>query len=180
MRYLVEMHGGAVSAMSSGEDCGSTFTIELPICRKQTLSQFAASPIEMSLQRVPEAFPQLTERRILIVDDDSDACQLIAFVLAEAGAIVESANSAEEALSKIALHVPDILVSDIGMPDMDGCELIARIRQFPSERGGNLKAIALTAYASDPDVQRVLQAGFNRHLSKPVDLVELIDAIGKL
>lgn len=180
VRYLVEMHGGAVSAMSSGEDCGSTFTIELPICRKQTLSQFAASPIEMSLQRVPEAFPQLTERRILIVDDDSDACQLIAFVLAEAGAIVESANSAEEALSKIALHVPDILVSDIGMPDMDGCELIAKIRQFPSERGGNLKAIALTAYASDPDVQRVLQAGFNRHLSKPVDLVELIDAIGKL
>lgn len=172
VRYLVEMHGGTVSASSLGEDLGATFTIKLPMSQQTSLPPTDAI--------APTQLPHLTQVRALIVDDEADARQLIAFILEDAGATVQTVSSAAAVLDSLATQVPDILISDIGMPDMDGYELIQAIRRLPPQQGGNLKAIALTAYASETDTQRILQAGFDQHLSKPVNLSELVNAIAQL
>ncbi len=115
--------------------------------------------------------------RILVVDDDQDSQELLAFMLEQEGAEIQTASSAIEALNLITQWQPDVLLSDIGMPQMDGYTFIRQIRNLPKEQGGEVPAIALTAYAAEADKETALSSGFQQHIAKPVDPVECIGAI---
>jgi CheY-like chemotaxis protein len=116
----------------------------------------------------------------LVVDDDTDTREFLVFLLEQAGASVISASSAGEALRELTQFKPDILLSDIGMPDMDGYMLMRQVRALPSEQGGQIPAIALSAYAGELNQQQAIAAGFQRHLAKPVEPEELIRIITSL
>ncbi|MEG4205547.1 PAS domain-containing protein [Microcoleus sp. Pol7_A1] len=175
VRQLVELHGGTVFAESSGEGQGATFTVRLPLLNDDSRRQEeeavngAASPDISSLP--------LAGLRILVVDDEPDSRDFVAFVLEEAGAEVISLSSGAEALQSIAQTAPDLLVSDIGMPQMDGYMLIERIRTQLAPEYRQLLAIALTAYAGEANERQVLQAGFDKHLAKPIDPTELVATV---
>lgn len=172
VKYLVEAHGGAVTAESPGPDRGATFTVTLP-AQLVAIAQPAASRSE----RAPLSATALAEVCVLLVDDDDDTRQSIADALASVGARVEQATSAADALRRLEQNRPDVLVSDIGMPIEDGYSLINRVRSLPTGRGGDLPAIALTAYARREDVTKAEASGFQLHLSKPVALEDLVQAI---
>jgi CheY-like chemotaxis protein len=127
----------------------------------------------------PQALP-LRNLRVLLVDDDADTQQLVTFALEEAGAEVTALASAIEALRVFEQIKPDLLVSDIGMPDMDGYSLMQQIRALPPERGGEIPAIALTAYAGEVNCQQAIAAGFQMHVPKPIDLDELAQTVAEL
>lgn len=171
-RHLVELHGGTVQANSPGEGQGATFTIRLPLLASSisTAVESERSESELDLQGI----------EILVVDDDADTREFVVFLLEQYGARVRAVSSASEAL--IALHqsLPDVLLSDIGMPDVDGYMLMRQVRLLPPDRGGQLPAIALTAYAGEINYQHAIAAGFQSHLSKPVEPVELVNAIASL
>jgi PAS domain S-box-containing protein len=172
VRHLVELHGGTVNADSPGEGKGATFTVRLPLMNnEQNTNQ---DDFES------ETCPNLEGVKILVVDDDADARDFLSFLLEEYGAIATVASSATEALTLLPQSQPDLLVSDLGMPEMDGYSLIRQIRTMSSEQGGKIPAIALTAYAGDSDREKVLAAGFQKHLPKPVEPDELIQAIADL
>ncbi|HEY9282137.1 MAG TPA: response regulator, partial [Pyrinomonadaceae bacterium] len=118
--------------------------------------------------------------RVLVVDDEPDTRELLRFGLSRCGARVSAASTAGEALKAIAEEPPEVLISDIGMPGADGYELIRRVRSLPAERGGATPAVALTAYARAEDRQRALKAGYQLHVSKPVELSELVAAVSSL
>jgi CheY-like chemotaxis protein len=124
--------------------------------------------------------PSLDGLRVLVVDDKTDTLELIAFILSEYGADVRTAPSASEAFDAIAQSVPDILISDIGMPEEDGYSLLARVRTLPAEQGGVLPAIALTAFAREEERTCALKAGFSRHVPKPVEPAELVIVVANL
>ncbi len=124
--------------------------------------------------------PPLQKLRILIVDDEADTRELIAFALEQNGATVTVVGSAIEALSALQQSLPDVLVSDIGMPKIDGYMLIKQLRAMSPEQGGQIPAIALTAYAGEMNQQQALEAGFQKHLAKPVELDELVKTIVEL
>jgi PAS domain S-box-containing protein len=172
VRHLVELHGGTIQADSPGESLGATFTVKLPLMANEiTVSRaFPLSQQPLSLQGI----------QILVVDDETDTRDLIAFLLEQAGATVVTAASASEALTLFIRYKPDLLVSDVGMPEMNGYMLMKQIRTLPPDQGGQVKAIALTAYAGDFDQQQALQAGFQRHLAKPIEPQELIQAVSAL
>ena len=172
VRHLVELHGGTVAVDSPGEGQGAMFTVLLPL-----LPSPPPTPQD-NLQARPMA--HLTGLQILIVDDEPDIRVLVAFILEQAGATVSVAASASEALSLVAQSVPDILVCDIGMPKMDGYMLMRELRTFLPEQGGEIPAIALTAYAGEYDQKQALAAGFQQHLSKPIEPEELVRAISTL
>jgi PAS domain S-box-containing protein len=173
VRYLVEMHGGKVWAESAGEGQGATFRVKLPLLNSNDVevnapsrdrpSQIAAAPLE--------------GRRILVVDDDADNSEYLVFVLQQQGAMVEVAFSAREAIDRIERFVPDVLLSDIGMPGEDGYTLVRRVRQLETQQGRPIPAIALTAYARTEDRDRAIAAGFQQHLAKPIEPDVLIAAI---
>ncbi|TMQ25294.1 MAG: response regulator [Deltaproteobacteria bacterium] len=171
VRYLVEAHGGRVAADSAGIGRGATFTVTLP-AQSEAMAAEARSP-EL---REPSARP-LRGVRILVVDDDDDARELIAAVVAAAGAIVKTASGAAEAYDAVQEDPPHVLISDIGMPGEDGYSLMRRVRALPPERGGDVPAIALTAYARAEDFQAAIQAGFQLHVAKPIRPHALVDAI---
>ncbi|MEG4943377.1 PAS domain S-box protein [Microcoleus sp. F4-D5] len=176
VRHLVELHGGTVAAESQGEGLGATFTVRLPLSPKvkgqeNSLAGFS----ERSTADEP-----LSGMRILVVDDEPDMRDLISFLLEDAGAEVVTVAVARAALTALARFQPDVLLSDIGMPGMDGYMLLRQVRALPPERGGLIPAIALTAYAGEFDRQQALQAGFQRHLAKPIDPDELIKTIAAL
>jgi CheY-like chemotaxis protein len=185
VRHLVELHGGRVSASSPGRDLGSTFKVMLP------LGSVLDRPVAQSLlaesesKQIPES-PKSDNREkldgvcVLIVDDDPDTLDMLRFLLRERGATVRTTASAVAALETLDEWSPDVLISDIAMPEHDGYELIAQVRSRLAERGGNLPAIALTAYARAEDRTRALDAGFQMHVSKPVDPAELITALASL
>jgi CheY-like chemotaxis protein len=173
VRYLTELHGGTVKGESPGVGLGTTFTVSLPISNHGTSSQ--PHQVE-STNSVARALP-LTELRILVVDDEPDMRELIFTILEQAGAQVKVATSAIEALAALEPFKPDILISDIGMPEIDGYGLLRQIRRLPPEQGGTLPAIALTAYAGEIDQQQALAAGFQKHMAKPVEPEELVKAI---
>lgn len=169
VRHLVELHGGTVASDSLGEGLGATFTVRLPL-----------RPIEAAkdrAQQLSESSLNLQGVQVLVVDDDTDTRELVVFLLEQAGASVTSATSAEEAFAALTQSRPDILLSDIGMPDMDGYTLIRQVRALPPQQGGQIPAIALTAYAGDFNLKQALAAGFQRHLAKPVEPNELVEAI---
>jgi PAS domain S-box-containing protein len=163
-RQIVEMHGGTISASSAGEGKGCTFTVRLPL-----LHSAHSDPVRSlnATASSPEDLTPLVGIRALIVDDDADARELLTFLLEVNGAIVTTADSAVQALHLIEQSRPDILLSDIGMPDMDGYTLLRTIRQ--SEQNRSIPAIALTAYAGDLDRQQAIQVGFHHHVTKPID-----------
>ncbi|QLE55391.1 response regulator [Nostoc sp. TCL26-01] len=124
--------------------------------------------------------PTLAGVRVLIVDDEPDIRDLITFILEDYDVAVTAVSSAQEALETLSLSLPDILISDIGMPEVDGYMLMRQLRQQPPQQGGNLPAIALTAYAGEINQQQAINAGFQLHISKPVDPDALIEAISSL
>ena len=171
VRHLVELHGGEVSARSAGRDQGATFTVRLPIAtgRPATGQMTAVEP--------PPAFapaPQLRGLRVLAVDDEHDANDLIRAALQSSGVDVVTASSAEEVLMLLPRIGADVLISDIGMPDVDGYALIQSIRKLPERSGGRIPAIAVTAFARPQDRSRAFLAGFDVYLPKPVDPAELV------
>ncbi|WP_437678317.1 response regulator [Sorangium sp. So ce131] len=171
VRQLVELHGGAVRAESDGKGRGATFTVTLPV--RQPSSR-AAAPGR------PREAVQLDGVRVLVVDDDDDARELVSYVLEDRGAEVVTASSAEEALRLIRAQPPHLLLSDIGMPGMDGFELIRRVRALPPEEGGVVPAIALTAYAGVEDSRKAMREGYQMHLPKPVSASRLLRIIADL
>ncbi|WP_442947790.1 response regulator [Nostoc sp.] len=177
-RHLVEMHGGTISAESLGEEQGAIFTIKLPLLKDSVAIEddpnadssttiFASSPL-MGVQ-------------VLVVDDNTDSRNFFSFVLEEFGAIVTAVGSADQALQALAQSKPDILLSDIGMPEMNGYMLMQQVRNLEAEVGGKqIPAIALTAYAGEINQQQALKAGFQQHIVKPVAPEELLMAISNL
>ncbi|QKQ77637.1 response regulator [Nostoc sp. TCL240-02] len=170
VRHLVELHGGSVQAASSGEGQGATFTVKFPPITAAKLNQ------DDTAFHNGSDF-NLNGLQALLVDDDKDSREFIAFLLEQYGVQVTEAESATEALSSLGRAKFDLLVSDIGMPDMDGYTLIRQIRKQSPDRGGEIPAIALTAYAGEIDRQQALAAGFQQHISKPIEPELLMQAI---
>jgi PAS domain S-box-containing protein len=182
VRQLVDLHGGSVSVYSEGEDKGATFTITLPFVGVIS-NEKEAEPVQSTQSEEVISFdglPSLQGLKVLVVDDEADTRELIGEVLKECGSDVIITRSVEEALAALEQHKPDILISDLGMPDEDGYSLIEKIRALPSERGGDIPAAALTAYARAEDRMRVLRSGFQFHLPKPVDSAELVTVVASL
>ncbi|HEY9725335.1 MAG TPA: ATP-binding protein, partial [Chroococcales cyanobacterium] len=172
VRHLVELHGGTVWAESPGEGLGATFTVRLPLMPAPTQTP----------QDNPQVTPgtHLTGLRILVVDDEPDIRDIVAFILEQAGAVVSVTASAPEALDLMEQSLPDVLICDIGMSDMDGYMLMRLLRTLPPSQGGKIPAIALTAYAGEVNQQQALAAGFQQHIAKPVEPEELVRAIAAL
>ncbi|GAP94339.1 ATP-binding protein [Leptolyngbya sp. NIES-2104] len=169
-RQIVEMHGGQISVSSPGEGAGATFTVRMPL-----ISRLKVTPtIEPAFSSVRD----LSGIRVLVVDDEADSRELIAFVLEQAGAIVTHVASGIDALQAFPRFIPDLVVSDIGMPEIDGYMLINQIRALPN--GEQVPAIALTAYAGELDQQQALSVGFQRHLAKPADPEKVIAIVSEL
>lgn len=182
VHQLVDLHGGSVSVHSDGEGKGATFTISLPfvgVVSSQKDTE-AATVVHSDEIVSLDGLPSLQGLKVLAVDDEADTRELIREVLKECGAEVILSRSAAEALEALEQHKPDILISDLGMPDEDGYSLITKIRALPSERGGHIPAAALTAYARAEDRMRVLRSGFQFHLPKPVDSAELVTVVASL
>jgi signal transduction histidine kinase/CheY-like chemotaxis protein len=172
VRQIVEMHGGTVQVESEGDEKGATFTVLLPI-----------NGVVISTNNnkgSSEGFPDLQGIKVLVVDDEVDTRDIIVSILEHYGAAVHSVSSALEALDAFPVEKPDILLSDIGMPEMDGYALIQEIRALPPNQGGNIQAIALTAYAGEINQQQILQAGFQKHLTKPIEPAKLAMVIANL
>jgi CheY-like chemotaxis protein len=171
-----------VSADSAGEGKGATFVVRLPArSAVPAIHRDARTPAFRSGTAVTlEEAPRLNGLRILVVDDEEDARGLVSAVLREQGADVHLAASAREALEQLASVKPDVVVSDIGMPETDGLSLIRRIRSLPSEEGGRTPAVALTAYAGVEDAQRAFAAGYQMHVAKPVEAVQLATVVANL
>jgi PAS domain S-box-containing protein len=176
VRHLTELHGGTVTAHSLGIEQGATFTVRIPLTNTASLDSESAS--NSSTNHL--ATSPLVGLSILVVDDDADTLDYLSFVLEQAGATVTSSASAHEALQSLMQSIPDILLSDIGMPQMDGYTLIRQIRALPAEQGGQIRAIALSAYAGDMNQQQAIAAGFDLHLSKPVEPEQLIRALASV
>ena len=171
VKQLVELQGGTVAVTSQGDGNGATFTLDFPlhnpgtaVARRQAVPGAYRSSIGSDFTRT-----HLSGIKVLVVDDEVDALDLLEWVLRECGATICRAGNAIEALSLVERERPDIVVSDIGMPDVDGFELIRRIRALGEARGGTVPALALTAFTRAEDQQRALQAGFNLYMTKPVE-----------
>jgi len=182
VKHLVELHGGIVRAESPGEGRGATFYVELPL-----MSAFRSSGNNLAVSRkTPELKApdfsniNLTGIKVLVVDDEGDARDLVQRVLSDCNAIVLTAGSAIDALMLMENEKPNVLVSDIGMPDIDGYELLRRVRILEQSRGGRIPAIALTAFARSEDRTRALRAGFLVHVSKPVEPSELVATVASV
>jgi PAS domain S-box-containing protein len=173
-RHIVELHGGTIAATSPGPGQGATFVVRLP------LPIGLGTEDHLPLTPEPADSTSLKGVKVLLVDDESDTRDVFSFLLEQAGAEVVAVASAAAALSALPQLKPDLLLSDIGMPDTDGYQLMRQIRALPPEQGGTIAAIALTAYASELDQQQALAAGFQLHLAKPVEPEDLIGAIATL
>jgi signal transduction histidine kinase/ActR/RegA family two-component response regulator len=187
VRQLVEQHGGTVEAASAGVGRGATFTVDLPL-PPTAADRDSESPNAPGHARAARAIAAreddqartLAGVRVILVEDDADARDLLAHVLAEAGAQVEVAGSAAQALELLERAAGDVLISDIGMPGVDGYELIRTLRNRSASRGGRIPAIAVTAFARDEDRQHALEAGFEQHVGKPVDPEHLVASVAAL
>lgn len=178
VRHITEMHGGTVEVESEGEGKGSTFRVKLPIMAISVEADDVASTGEVSHFDIKPSV-NLNGISILAVDDEEDTRSLLAQVLKHYGAAVETAASAAEGYSKFLAKKPDIIISDIGMPEEDGYSLMRRIRSLPDEQG-KIPAIALTAFARPQDRMLALASGFQTHVTKPVEPDELAAVIGSL
>ena len=172
VRHLVEIHGGDVMANSQGVDRGSTFTVKLPVLPDADCSDLSDASHD------PNSLPSLAGLTLLVVEDEVDAREMLTLILEQCGAKIVAANSTEQALILYEQDRPDVLISDISMPEYDGYTLIRQIRNAPN--GATLPAIALTASARESDKAQALEAGFDLHLAKPIEPLPLIESIMKL
>jgi PAS domain S-box-containing protein len=182
VRHLVELHGGTVKAESPGEGEGSVFTVLLPVAPVYQADSVAERVHPAARDTLPsfECIDRLDGVRVLVVDDEPDTRELLKIGLGQCGGEVTLAASVAEALKVMATLKPDLLISDIGMPEEDGYELIRRVRSLPDESGGRVPAIALTAYARVEDRMQALRAGYQMHVPKPVELAELVAVAASL
>lgn len=168
VRYLVEAHGGTITADSPGEGQGATFTVEFPLLNRDLTPEETQPPInDWNLAGV----------RILAIDDNPDACELLKTLLTQYGAEVMTVTTAIAGLDTLSTFKPDILISDIGMPDIDGFTMMRQIRELPANQGGTIPAIALTAYTREADQQRAYESGYQEHIPKPVEIERLVKAV---
>ncbi|MDY7012034.1 MAG: response regulator [Cyanobacteriota bacterium] len=172
VRHLVELHGGTVAVESPGQGQGSTFTVKLPLIEGNA----SGTPQKPKIEAEDSSLA-LAEMTVLVVEDEADSREFVRLVLEGCGATVIPAASVADALALLDKNTPDVLISDIAMPGEDGYDLIGKIRD---RADGRFPAIALTAYAREKDEQRALEAGFQLHLTKPLDPEELIAAIARL
>jgi signal transduction histidine kinase/ActR/RegA family two-component response regulator len=181
-RHLVELHGGTIDVHSDGDGRGARFTVRLPIAahRSAIAGDPGASAPPQTGRRDHAFQPDLGGLAVLVVDDEQDGRDVITEILERAHARVTVAASAAEAMEVLGRLRFAVLVSDIGMPDEDGFTLMRRIRALPAHRGGQIPAVALTAYARAVDRQQALMAGYDIHLGKPVDPGELVDVVASL
>jgi PAS domain S-box-containing protein len=180
VRHLVELHGGVVNAYSEGAGRGSEFIVQLPTListRPESGEEWVHPSAGGNLSG---RIPSLTGLRILVVDDEPDAREIVAAILAEGGAEIATASSARQALELIEQWKPDLLISDIGMPTESGYDLIRKVRALAPGKGGQIPAIALTAYARTEDRLKILSAGFQMHVPKPIEPIELATVVASL
>ena len=180
VRQLVALHGGAVSARSAGAGQGASFVVRLPHGRGTALPLAVATPAESPARAGAFSDVDLHGLHLLVVDDDTDARELIAQLLVECGADVRQAASAADALHEFERETPDVLLSDIGMPERDGYELIRDIRGLDAAHGGNVPAVALTAFTRSEDRARAILAGYQAHIGKPIQPNELVATVAGL
>jgi signal transduction histidine kinase/CheY-like chemotaxis protein len=182
VRHLTELHGGTVQALSAGDGTGAVFTVRLPllpIYRRETDGE-RVHPTESDSHPPIEYPDNLAGLKVLVLDDEADTLELIKVLLGQCGATVTTASSVAEALELLERVKPDVLISDIGMPVEDGFEFIRKVRLLPPEQGGKTPAVALTAYARAEDRLRVLRSGYQMHVSKPVELAELVAVVATI
>jgi CheY-like chemotaxis protein len=181
VRHLVELHGGTVYAESAGQNQGSSFTVRFPSMLAP--EQQVEPRLEPQIAAMVESRDRkrtLRGLRVLVVDDEFDARALVTAMLERSGAQVLAVGSTREALDSMQTWKPDVLIADIGMPVEDGYGLIRKVRALPSDQGGQTPALALTAYARTEDRIRALSEGYQVHLAKPVDRLELATIVGNL
>jgi len=180
-KAILELHGGTISAYSEGEGKGSTFTISIPIMavNKQDVPLERVHPREWTEISV-ECPPEISGLKVLVVDDDSDTCDMIRAVLEQCGGQVHTATDADAALDAFSTWKPAVLISDIGLPEVDGYELLRRIREQEKHSGGKVPAVALTAFARIEDRVKALAAGYQMHVAKPVEPGELLTIVASL
>ena len=181
VKNLTEMHGGTVGVKSAGAGRGSTFIVSLPISvirgfHRDEASQHPSTAPDVEFM----ADPDLSGITVLVVDDDVDTLELVKLVLGKCGATVMTCSSAAECLKRLPERRPDVLITDIGMPEMDGYSLIKQVRTLPPEQGGQTPAVALTAFARSEDRRRAMLSGFDIHVSKPVEPGELVAVVARL
>ncbi|MDX2215395.1 MAG: PAS domain S-box protein [Oculatellaceae cyanobacterium bins.114] len=177
VRQLVEAHGGTITAESAGEGKGATFTVRLPLLRSETMRDYPVAIAPPDALALPSLQFPLESIRVLAVDDEADARELLTVLLTQYGAEVLTVTSAAEVLANLESFRPDVLVSDIGMPGVDGYTLIQQIRALPAAQGGKTPAIALTAYAREGDHQRAIASGYQRHVTKPLEIEQLVESV---
>jgi len=175
VRHLVELHGGTVSAQSDGLNKGATFSATFPLLAER------AEPVAMphSETNGPENH-SLDGLRVLLVDDEAEAREIISTVMTRTGAKVTACHSASEALATLLEWKPDVILSDIAMPDEDGYSFIGKVRSLPREKGGETPAAALSAYARDIDRRQALAAGYQMHIAKPIGATQLVTMVARL
>ena len=179
-RHLVEIHGGTIKAESDGEGSGAAFTIKLPVIEVAVKPATAFADTREHRKTVAAVAPQLLSGvNVLLVDDDSDTLKLMTTALTRRQATVTAVSSAVEAIQAIRRRRPDVLVSDIAMPDEDGYGLIEKVRLLEADDGESIPAVAITAYAKEEDRQKALSSGFQIYLAKPVELTELISVVAR-
>ena len=176
VRHLVELHGGTVSAESEGLNKGATFSATFPLLTERTEPVSVAHAGEMSVLENQS----LDGLRVLLVDDEPEAREIISTVMTRTGAEVTACKSASEALATLLEWKPDVILSDIAMPDEDGYSFIGKVRSLPREKGGATPAAALTAYARDVDRTQALAAGYQMHIAKPIAATQLVTIVARL
>jgi PAS domain S-box-containing protein len=180
VKNLIELHGGSVRAKSPGPSKGSTFTLVLPVVTAHIDADADRQHPRAAIGEVVDEKLNLEGVRVLAIDDEADARHLIKRILGGCGAHVETADSGAAALRYLRRTKPDVLIADIGMPSEDGYTVLRNIRQLPTEEGGNVPAIALTAFARSEDRRRAVLSGFQMHIAKPVEPSELIAMVASL
>jgi CheY-like chemotaxis protein len=182
VQHLVKLHGGNVRAESAGHEQGAMFTVELPLTLNEAEARDTEHSVETNSNTVDEleCAGTLEDLRLLVIEDDADTRELITFILEECGAAVTSVTCVREALDVLAHSKIDVLLSDIGLSDHDGYELIRQVRLLDNQNARNVPAIALTACATADDQRRALSAGFQFHVPKPVEPSELIAVVSRL
>ena len=185
VKQLVELHGGMVRAKSPGEGLGATFVVDLPLMPLHELPGDGEKPrahpaAQGPLAEVLRDAQDLTAVTVLVVDDEPDARELVRRLLEDCGATVHTAGSADEAVAALRSRAVSVMVSDIGMPAVDGYELIRRVRALPEKDRAAVPAAAVTAFARPEDRMRAMLAGYDLHLAKPIEPVELVVAVAAL
>jgi len=174
VRHLVELHGGTVSAQSDGVNKGATFSTTFPLLADRS------EAVALAQNGETYEFRSLDGLRVLIVDDEPEAREIISTVIMRTGAEVTACTTATEALAKLAEWKPDVILSDIAMPDEDGYSFIGKVRSLPRDKGGETPAAALTAYARDVDRRQALAAGYQMHIAKPIGASQLVHMVARL